>query len=64
MWGYMKTIWVNLHTQMKVFRKLIFINKSANLIKFQYVKEHKPTNSTRGFINGEVPKEFKDREYK
>ena len=49
---------------MKVFSKLIFINKSTDLIKFRYVKEHETTDSTWGFINGEVPKEFEDREYK
>ena len=61
---YVKTVWMNLHTKMKVLSELILINKSANLIKFQYVKEHIPTNSTRSIINGEVPKELKDREYK
>jgi hypothetical protein len=60
----MKTVGMNLHTKMKVFGKLIFINESTDSIKFQYVKEHKPTNSTRGIINGEVPKELKDRKYK
>jgi hypothetical protein len=64
MWGNMKAKRVNLHAQMKVFSKLIFINKSANSIKFKYVKEHETTDSTWGFINGEVPKEFEDREYK
>lgn len=64
MWAYMKTVGMNLHTKMKVLSELILINKSANLIKFQYVKEHIPTNSTRSIINGEVPKELKDREYK
>jgi hypothetical protein len=64
MGAYMKTVGVNLHTKMKVLSKLIFINESTDSIKFQYVKEHKSTNSTRGIINGEVPKELKDREYK
>jgi hypothetical protein len=64
MWGDMKTKRVNLHAQMEVFGKFIFINKSTNSIEFQYVKEHKSTNSTWGFINGKVPKEFEDRKYK
>jgi hypothetical protein len=64
MWGYVKAKWINLHAQMEVFGKLVFINKSANSIKFKYVKEHETTDSTWGFINGEVSKEFEDREYK
>ena len=64
MWGDMKAKRLNLHAQMKVFSKLIFINKSTDLIKFRYVKEHETTNSTWGFINGEISKEFEDREYK
>jgi hypothetical protein len=63
MWGDMKAKRVNLHAQMEVFGKFIFINKSTNSIEFQYVKEHKSTDRTRGFINGEISKELKDREY-
>jgi hypothetical protein len=63
MWGDMKAKRINLHAQMEVFSKFIFINKSTNSIEFRYVKEHKSTDSTRGFINGEISKELKDREY-
>ena len=53
---YMKTVGINLHTKMKVLSEFILINKTANSIKFRYVKEHKPTNSTGGIVNGPIPK--------
>jgi hypothetical protein len=49
---------------MKVFSKFIIINKSADLIKFGYVKEHETTNGTWSTPNGDVSKEFKDGEDK
>jgi hypothetical protein len=60
----MKFIGGYFHTQMKVFSKFIFINKSSNFIKFIYIKEHKSTDGTRCAPNGDVSKEFKDGEYK
>ncbi len=62
MWGDMKHIRRYLHAQMKIFSKFIIINKSADLIKFRYVKEHETTDSARSAPYCNISEELKDGE--